>query len=52
MHHIHYNLLVYGGDESEHNKNMAAMLERAKEKGDTLKLAKLTICEAEVKWFG
>ena len=49
---IHDNLLVYGGDESEHNKNMAAMLERAKEKGDTLKLAKLTICEAEVKWFG
>ena len=32
--------------------NMAAMLERAKEKGDTLKLAKLMICEAEVKWFG
>ena len=38
--------------KSEHNKNMAAMLERAKEKGDTLMLAKLTICEAEVKWFG
>ena len=29
-----------------------AMLERAKVKGVTLKLAKSTICAAEVKWFG
>jgi hypothetical protein len=29
---IHDNLLVYGGDEVEHNKKMAATLERAKEK--------------------
>ena len=49
---IHDNLLVYGGDTAERNKNMAAMLERAKEKGITLKLSKSTICEAEVKWFG
>ena len=27
---IHDNLLVYGGDEKEHNRNMAAMLERGK----------------------
>ena len=49
---IHDNLLVYGADEKEHNKNMAAMLERAKKKGVTLKLSKSTICEPEVKWFG
>ena len=49
---IHDNLLVYGGDETEQNRKMAATLERAKEKGFILKLAKSTICEAEVKWFG
>ena len=49
---IHANLLVYGGDKAEHNKNLVATLERAKEKGVTLKLSKSTICEAEVKWFG
>ena len=48
---IHDNLLVYGGNKSEHNRNMAAVLEIAKVKGVTLKLAKSTICEAEVKWF-
>ena len=31
---------------------MAAMLERVKVKGVTLKLAKSMICAAEVKWFG
>ena len=49
---IHNNLLVYRGGEAEHNKNMSATLERAKEKGVTLKLSKSTICEAEVKRFG
>ena len=49
---IHDNLLVIGGDKAEHNKNMAAALERAKEKGVTLKLCNSTICEAGVKWFG
>ena len=48
---IHDNLLVYGSDENEHNRNMVAMLERAKLKGVTLKLAKSTICAAEVNWF-
>ena len=49
---IHDNLLVFGKDEDEHNRNMAGMLERAKEKGVNLKLAKSMICAAEVKWFG
>ena len=49
---IHNNLLVYWGDENKHNRNMAAMFERAKVKGVTFKLAKSTICAAEVKWFG
>ena len=43
---------MFGKDEYEHNKNMAGMLERAKEKGVTLKLPKSTICVAEVMWFG
>ena len=43
---------MYVANEKEHNKNMAAMLERAKKKGVTLKLSKSTICEPEVKWFG
>ena len=49
---IHDNLLVYGCDKDEHIRNMAAMLERAKVKGVTLKLGKSTICAAEVKWSG
>ena len=49
---FHDNPLVYGCDEDEHNRNMVAMLERAKVKGVTLKLGKSTICAAEVKWFG
>ena len=49
---IHDKPLVYGGDENKHNRNMVAMLERAKVKGITLKLTKSTICMAEVKWFG
>ena len=39
-------------DEDEHNRNMAGMLERPREKGVTLKLSKSTISAAEVKWFG
>ena len=49
---IHDNLLVYSADKKEHNKNMAAMQERAKRKGVTLKLSKSMICKPEVKWFG
>ena len=49
---IHNNLLVFGRDEDEHNRNMSIMLERVREKGVTLKLSKSMICTAEVKWFG
>ena len=49
---IHDNLLVYGKDVWEHNRNLAAMLERARERGVTLKLSKSTVCAAEVRWFG
>ena len=48
---IHNNLLVFWENEAEHNRNMAAMLERAKERGVTLKLSKSMICAAEVRWF-
>ena len=40
---IHDNLLVFGCDEDEHNRNMAGMLERAREEDVTLKLSKSTI---------
>ena len=49
---IHDNLLVYGRDVTEHNRNMERMLKRAKERGIMLKLAKSTICAAEIQWFG
>ena len=49
---INDNLLVFGCDKDEHNRNMAGMLERAREKGVTLKLPKSMICAAEVIWFG
>ena len=50
---IHNNLLVFGCDEDKQNRrSMAGMLERAREKGVTLKISKSTICAAEVKWFG
>ena len=49
---IHDNLLVFGKKKAEHNRNMAGTLERAREKGVTLKLSKSMIYAAEVKWFG
>ena len=49
---IHNNLLVFGRDKDEHNRNMSIMRERVREKGVTLKLSKSMICAAEVKWFG
>ena len=49
---IHDNVLVYGRDGPEHNTNLRATLERAKEKGITFKLSKTTFCVPEVKWFG
>ena len=52
MHHNPRQLWVYGADEGEHNRNMAAMLQRAKEKGVTLKLAKSTRGKPEVERIG
>ena len=49
---IHDNLLVYGANEKEHKKNMAAIRERAKTKDATPKPSKSTTCKPEVKWFG
>jgi len=49
---IHDNLLVYGRDVADHNQNLAATLQRAQERGVTLKPSKSTFCEREVKWFG
>ena len=49
---IHDNILVYGRDGEEHNRNLRATLQRAKEKGITFKLSKSTFCAPEVTWFG
>ena len=49
---IHDNVLVYGRDGEEHNRNLWATLQRAKEKGITFKLSKSTFCDPEVTWFG
>ena len=43
---------MYVANEKEHNKNMAAIRERAKTKDATPKPSKSTTCEPEVKWFG
>ena len=48
---IHDNILVYEVDEADHNRHMKGMLERASERGVTLKLSKSTVCAVEVKWF-
>ena len=44
----HDNLLEYGVDEKEHNRNRAAKLERAKRKGVTMKQAKSKIRETNL----
>lgn len=55
---IHDNVLVYGkGDTpslaaADHNRNLHAVLKRAKKYGVTFKLNQNTICAPEVKWFG
>ena len=49
---IHDNILVYGRDASDHNKNLRATLQRAQDMGITFKLSKSTFCVPEVKWFG
>ena len=49
---IHDNILVFGATAEEHRNNLRATLERCREKGITLKLAKSTFCKTRVKWFG
>ena len=49
---IHDNILVFGATAEEHRNNLRATLERCREKGITLKLAKSTFGKTRVKWFG
>ena len=49
---IHDNVLVHGRTKKEHDRNLRAVLERAKEAGVTFKLSKSTFCQREVGWFG
>ena len=49
---IHDNILIFGKDHQDHNKNLQEVLRRAQEKGVTLKMSKSTFCEPQVNWFG
>ena len=49
---IHNNVLFHGATKEEHNRNLSATLERAREMGVTFKLSKSTFCQREVRWFG
>ena len=49
---IHDNVLVHGATNKEHDRNLSAMIERAREMGVTFKLSKSTFCQREVRWFG
>ena len=49
---IHDNILVYGKDHETHRENLKQTLQRCKEKGITLKLAKSNFCKNQVTWFG
>ena len=52
---IHDNILVYGkGPDpiADHNANLRATLQRAKDRGFTFKLSKSTFLTREVPWFG
>jgi hypothetical protein len=49
---IHDNILIFGKDIQEHNRNLKRVLQRAKDTGVTLKLGKSTFCESQVNWFG
>ena len=48
----HNNLMVYGADEKEHNRNRAAMQEGARKKYVTWRKSKTMMGGPEVKWFG
>ena len=49
---IHDNILIYGKDVEEHDRNFLAVIQRAAEREITFKLDKSTFCSPEVKWFG
>ena len=52
---IHDNILVYGKGPNpiaDHNANLRATLQRAKERGYTFKISKSTFLTREVPWFG
>ena len=49
---LHDNVLVYGETGAAHNRNLKAVLQRAKDMGVTFKPSQNTICAPEVKWFG
>ena len=46
---IHDNVLIYGKDIDEHDRNFLATIQRAAEKGIMFKQDKSTFCTPEVK---
>ena len=46
------DILVYGETKQEHDKNLRATLQRAREQGVTFNPEKLTYCAQEVSYFG
>ena len=49
---LHDNLLVYSKNETERKEDLENVLQRCKEIGITLKLAKSTFAMSSIKWFG
>ena len=49
---LHDNLLIYSKNEAEHKEDLENVLQRCKEVGITLKLAKSTFAMSSIKWFG
>jgi len=49
---IHDNILVWGKDEEEHNRNLKACLARLEERGLSLRRVKCNFGKPSVTWFG
>ena len=49
---LHDNLLIYSKNEVEHKEDLESVLQRCKDVGITLKLAKSTFAMSSIKWFG
>ena len=49
---IHDNILVYGKDDDEHDRNLEACLARLEERGLTLRREKCNFGKASITWFG